>query len=578
MPARPSSGECRPPASESAAPTGTRPSWWARVVIGALLATMFFVALGRLPLIDPDEGRYARIPQEMLQTGDFITPRLDGVLYFEKPPLYYWLNAAAMTVLGRSEAANRVWSALFGLAELLLVFALARSVAGERAGLLAALVLGTSVLFVAASHFNSIDPTVTFFIVATLASFWFAHRSRGRRALWYWLATFAAAAMAVMAKGLIGVVIPAGVVVLYLAVTRQLGVLIRVPWLRGSALFAVITAPWFVLVSLRNPGFLWYFFVHEHLLRYTTDVASRGEPAWFFVVIAVVGLLPWTGAVVASVALLRDDARTSRPDAAHLVQLLWIWALVVLIFFSFSHSKLAAYILPALAPMATLGALALDRAFDPAQRLLRRLTGAGMVVGGLVTAAVAVGLCRALAGGLPHFHFADAVRPWDLALAAAAAAMAVLGALLWLRGRVRGAIAAATVIAVVTWALLLHTAGAAAASTSTKGVAEALKNEGAREGEVYTFYSFPHSLAFYLGQDLRVIAFHGELDYGIHHAAEPLRHARFPSFAEFRARWTSGTRTFVVVKRKDLPWFQDEELPLGRVVSEGPWLVVMTNQ
>src|SRR4051812_38832274 len=159
-----------------------------RLALGLLALLLFFGGLGSYPLLDPDEGRYAEIPREMLLRGDFVTPRLNGVLYFEKPPLYYWLNAAAAAVVSRPEIASRLAGAGFGLAGVGLAWLLGLAMGGRRTGLLAAIVLGTAPLYVALARTAIIDMTVTFFLSATLACFWLAQEregDRGARLLWY---------------------------------------------------------------------------------------------------------------------------------------------------------------------------------------------------------------------------------------------------------------------------------------------------------------------------------------------------------------------------------------------------------
>src|SRR5512135_1075676 len=132
-----------------------------RLALGVLALLLFFGGLGSYPLLEPDEGRYAEIPREMLERGDFVLPHLNGVLYFEKPPLYYWLNAAALSVFGAGEFASRFWSATLGLLGLLPVYHLARRARSRRAGVLAAAILGTSPLYLALAHLTIIDMTLS---------------------------------------------------------------------------------------------------------------------------------------------------------------------------------------------------------------------------------------------------------------------------------------------------------------------------------------------------------------------------------------------------------------------------------
>ncbi len=346
--------------SPERAGSGTLESYAPLLLAGGFLL-LFFGGLGTTPLLDPDEGRYTEIPREMLVQGDFVTPRLNGVLYFEKPPLYYWLNATALAVVSRPEIASRLAGAGFGLAGLGLAWLLGSSMGRRRTGLLAAIVLGTTPLYLALARTAIIDMTVTFFLNATLACFWLAQEregDRGARLLWY--GVFVSAALATLSKGLIGIVIPGAVVFLFLLFTRRWQVLRRVPWVGGPLLFLALAVPWHVLAAQRNPDFLLFYFIHEHFLRYTTPIADRQQPFWFFIPIVVLGMLPWTGSLPAVVRLFRRGSERLR-DRPHLV-FLACWAGFVLLFFSASRSKLVPYVLPAFLPLALLVALALAEA------------------------------------------------------------------------------------------------------------------------------------------------------------------------------------------------------------------------
>ncbi len=402
-----------------------------RLALGVLALLLFFGALGSYPLLEPDEGRYAEIPREMLERGDFVTPHLNGVLYFEKPPLYYWLNAAALSLPGRPEVLGRLFGALFGLAGVGLAWLLGRSVGGPRVALTAAIVLGSSPLWVALSRANIIDMTLTFFLSATLTCFWLAQAKErgepGERLLWYGM--FAAAALATLTKGLIGFVIPGAVIFFYLLFARRWRLLSRVPWLGGIAAFLVIALPWHLLAARRNPDFLWFYFVHEHFQRYATSEAKRQAPAWFFVAILAIGLLPWSGVLPAAARLFRRGEAGRLRDRPGLI-FLACWAGFVFLFFSASQSKLVPYILPAIPPLAVLIALALTAAGEePRTRSWVRVGG---TVGALLLAVLAAAL---LAVALGQVRQASAViLPNTLVFALPALAACLLSAWLWWRG------------------------------------------------------------------------------------------------------------------------------------------------
>ncbi|NOY22820.1 MAG: hypothetical protein GXO70_04820 [Acidobacteria bacterium] len=308
-----------------------------------LIATLF-------PLMGPDEGRYIEIPREMLATRDFILPHLNGVLYFEKPPLYYWLNSLSVAIFGISPAAARLWSVLMAVFSILFTGKLAGKLYGPEMAVRSEIILGTSFLFMGLACFNTLDMTLTFFMTVCIGSFLLAGEAAGKRP--YFLLMFAAAAGAVMTKGLIGVVLPGGIVFIYLILSGRWQLLRLVPWVTGLALFSVLAVPWHVAAAFRNPDFLHFYFIREHFLRYATTIEHRTQPWYFFIVVLLVGSFPWMYLLPGVLKhLFSAGWRKLRHDNA-LYLLMWIF--VPLIFFSLSESKLATYILPVFPPLAIL--------------------------------------------------------------------------------------------------------------------------------------------------------------------------------------------------------------------------------
>jgi 4-amino-4-deoxy-L-arabinose transferase-like glycosyltransferase len=267
----------------------------ALILLAVLFITVWFCNLDYRKLIRPDEGRYAEIAREMAVTGDWITPRLNGIKYFEKPPLQYWATAAAYRMFGEHEWTARLWPAITGFLGILLVLFAGRSLFGTATGFYASLILASSVGYVASAHFNALDMGLAFFVTATLLAYLLAQRPEATplaNRLWT-LAAWAAAALAVLSKGLVGIVIPAAVLAIYVVLQRDFARLRGLHWGMGVTVFLLIAAPWFVLVQLANPEFARFFFVHEHFERFLTAVHRRVEPWWFFFPILAIGLLPW---------------------------------------------------------------------------------------------------------------------------------------------------------------------------------------------------------------------------------------------------------------------------------------------
>jgi 4-amino-4-deoxy-L-arabinose transferase-like glycosyltransferase len=311
------------------------------------------------PLALPDEGRYVAVALEMLWSGDWLLPTLDGLPYFHKPPLFYWLTGASLAVFGLNEWAARLapitaaTSLAFGL------YLFLRRWAAEELARLALLVLATTVFFFGGAQFANLDMlaaatiggTILFAADAVLAGD--AHRP-ARIGL---AAAYIFAALGVLAKGLIGVVIPALVIAAWLALEGRAAMILRLVSLPGFALFASIAAPWFVYVEMHHPGFLDYFFVHHHFERYTTQHFNGHHPFWFYVPVFAVLTLPWC--LFLSSAMRRPGAGDVVPQQVH--SLMWLWLVVTIVFFSIPASKLPGYVLVAVPPFAVLAATGLAR-------------------------------------------------------------------------------------------------------------------------------------------------------------------------------------------------------------------------
>ena len=252
--------------------------------LAALLLFLFFIVwfcnLGYRSLVRPDEGRYAEIAREMAVTGDWVTPRLNGIKYFEKPPLQYWATAAAYNAFGEHEWTARLWSALTGFFGVLMVGFAGMRLFGRRAGFFSALVLASSVLYAAIGHINTLDMGVTFCLTLGLLGFLLAQQGEQRTPetrLWMWLA-WAAMGLAFLSKGLIGLVLPGATMVAYALIQRDLSFLKRLDPFAGVAIMLAIALPWIAAVSIANPEFPHFFFIHEHLERFLTRVHHRTAP------------------------------------------------------------------------------------------------------------------------------------------------------------------------------------------------------------------------------------------------------------------------------------------------------------
>ncbi len=334
----------------------------ARFLLGmfalAVVLLGLFFRLGDLPLIGADEPRYARISEEMANTGDYLTPHLQGRPWLEKPPLLFWLQAVSFKLFGVGELQARLPVAFAALAgSLVLGWMLARS-SGPSAGFLAFLILQTSVLYLLFGRSGSTDMPLTACLTVALAAGFLAQQ--GGSLGWSALAGVALAG-GILAKGPVALVLAGSVIFIWAFLMD------RFPWSRrqvGMAALCLlaVAVPWYAWVWVENgENFALTFWVNHHLARYVSDLHHHRQPVWYYLPILLVGFFPWVVFLWSSARSLWEAGRRPHREGVSLNCYLWIWALVPLVFFSLSGSKLAGYILPSIPPLAGLVALEWDR-------------------------------------------------------------------------------------------------------------------------------------------------------------------------------------------------------------------------
>jgi 4-amino-4-deoxy-L-arabinose transferase-like glycosyltransferase len=527
--------------------------------LAIVLATLWFVKLADRPLAHPDEGRYAEIPREMLATGDWVTPRLNGFAYLQKPPLQYWATAAAYKAFGPAEWTARFWTALTGLGAVVVAWRAGRRLLGRDAGNFGALALLASPYFVAMSGINTLDMSVSLFLNGAVLAYLLSRRAGTRRAEAAWmLAAWAAMALAVLSKGLIGVVLPFATLVGYALWHRQPGALARLYWVPGLAVFLAIAAPWFVLAARANPEFLQYFFLHEHFQRFTSTVHNRAGPVWYFVPILLLAVGPWA---VAAAAGLRQAWRSRPADGTVCPRrFLLVWCAVVFVFFSVSQSKLPAYLVPIVPALALLAGDAL------ANGGLRRpgfALAAGMMVFGVLLFTInefAEAQYVHLLEGTGEV-FAD----WTEACAMLLVAASGIG-LYWVdRTESRRIVIGVLGACYVAMSLTMFGYGALAPLRSGVAFAKQINRAGPPDAPVYAVRMYEQTMPFYLNRLVTVVEFGGELEPGIRAGSEH----QVLSLQEFRARWLADAHAFAVMPLDTFETLRVEGLPMA-VLAEDP--------
>lgn len=361
------------------------PSRTALAVLAVMLLWLAGTAWMR-PLSLPDEGRYVGVAWEMLRSGDWLTPTLDGQPFFHKPPLFYWITAASLSVFGLHEWAGRVASLIGACAAAIAIALFMRRWRGWPAARASLLVLLTQPVFFIGAQFANLDMLVAGCISATIVLL--AHvalcADEGRAAPAALHVAYLAAASGVLAKGLIGVLIPAMVIGAWLLLTRRLTRVRALASVSGLALLLVVALPWFVAMQLRHAEFLHYFIVVQHFQRYATSGFNNAQPFWFFPAALLVLGLPWTPWLLA----WRSRAPAADAPQRSIRLLMLVWTLVVVGFFSLPQSKLIGYVLPAVPPLAVLITEALPR-LDPRGWRACAIVAVLLCLGGVTAVAMA---------------------------------------------------------------------------------------------------------------------------------------------------------------------------------------------
>ncbi|KGB97751.1 dolichyl-phosphate-mannose-mannosyltransferase family protein [Burkholderia multivorans] len=542
-----------------------------RIVLVLLLvafAVIWFTPLGMRHLIPSDEGRYAEMAREMFVTGDWITPRYNGYKYFEKPPLQTWLNALTFAWFGIGEWQARLYTALASFAGVLLVGFTGARLFNPLSGFLAAVVLACSPYWNLMGHFNALDMGLAFWMALSLCALLLAQRPGLRPAAvrgWMWVC-WAAMAFAVLSKGLVGVILPGAVLVLYTLIARDWALWKRLYLVSGLVIFFAIATPWFVLVQQRNPEFFNFFFIVQQFRRYLTPEQNRPGPFYYFVPVLLVGFLPWLSVAWQSV---RHALRMPRqPNGFSPMLVLLIWSAFIFLFFSASHSKLISYVLP-VAPALAL----IIGAYLPllgADRFRRHLLGYLVFF-----AAAAFGIIFLAYQGdarTPNALY-RAFQIWLYVGLAIAAVLTLVAA--WLNRRV--GVTAALAAFGAAW-LMFGTIGGTGHDefgrySSGALLAPAVRAELAKLPPDTPFYSIEmldHTFPFYVGHTTIMVHRQDELAFGI--SVEPNKWV--PTVDEWIARWKQDTHALAIMPPGEYDALVKQQVPMRMIARDNRRVIV----
>jgi len=548
----------------------TIPLWlWINLI---LFLGIWFYMLGARTLVPTDEGRYAEMAREMVATGDWITPRLNAIKYFEKPPLQTWMNAITFELFGLGEWQARLWTGLSALFGIGLIGYTGTRVFNKKVGITAAVILASSFWWAGMGHVNTLDMGLSGMMTLALCSLLFAQRDQATATeqrngmLLCWLGM----ALATMSKGPMGIVLPGAVLFIYTFVSRDWRIWQRLHLVKGLLLFFIVTTPWFVLVSQANPEFLHFFFIHEHWERFTSKVHGRYGPWYYFIPLLVLGIFPWLGLLLQSLWHgTRQLAGTFQPG-----KMLLIWAAFIFFFFSVSDSKLPSYILPIFPALALLIAMHLDR---KAYR--------GVVVTGMLMSLV--GLCglglwifsdsipalnkNAVEGALNHAYL-----PW----------VAVTSLLMFLSGVAACLMARYNqqrAIWILAWSgflcgqlLMLGYEPWGRYIAGTDHLAD-IQAELTPSMPLYAVGRYEQALPFYLGHTTILVEHPDEMEFGLEHEPQ----LWIPKRADFVEQWladqSQGVTAMAILRPDIYADFQQQGIPM-RVITQDPRRVIVSSK
>jgi 4-amino-4-deoxy-L-arabinose transferase-like glycosyltransferase len=323
------------------------------LLVGFLLFLWLIATSWIRPLSLPDEGRYAGVAWEMVRSGDWLTPTLNGLPYFHKPPLFYWITAVSLSLFGTIEWAARLASCLGAMLGAGSAYLLIRRWMSHSISRWYLLILATMPLFFGGAQYANHDMLVAGFICMAIALTADAVLSLQASQPWriQLLGGWLCAALGLLSKGLIGIVLPGGVLFFWILLGKRWRLLPTLFWWPGPLLFLLVASPWFLLMQQKFPDFFDYFFVYQHFHRFSQSAFNNAQPFWFFLAVIALTSLPWSPWLISRWRLKHDFHDTTTPALRHLF---WLWIGVITLFFSIPTSKLVGYVLPVMPALAAL--------------------------------------------------------------------------------------------------------------------------------------------------------------------------------------------------------------------------------
>ena len=476
------------------------------IILIALCLVLFFFRLGARPIWDIDEGKHAVTSMEMVRSGNWITPTFNGEPFFDKPALFNWLGALAFLAFGFTEFAARLPSAILGTGCVLITYLLGRRLANTTIGLLGGLILATALEFAVLCRTVVHDISLVFFVTLALYLFYLAYQDQRhrKRNLFFF---YAAMGLAVLAKGPLGLALPTMVIGPFLILKKKVSFIKQMQLGWGILIFLAVAAPWYILISLKNPGYARYFFVYQNLGSFGSADPRHPEPFYFYGPVFLGGFFPWSCFFpIAFFYAVRRRFQTAREGTTFLL----LWFSVIFVFFSAAGSKLPTYILPIFPAAALLTAFVWQELLQAATAQVRR----GFLYSFLPVVIVFIGaLIYLWLRPLAEVEYESGITARQMNIVALwlVGSMAVTGALL-VKGKNRAAMAALVVMVVTSLHLFLLVI--VPSVNPYRGTRElALRYDRMiPSGDKFTFYRrIRESALFYTGRRANVLKNPGQL-------------------------------------------------------------------
>lgn len=563
--------------------------------------------LGQVRLIEPDEGRYAEVPREMLASGNFVTPTINGIRYLEKPPLQYWATALAFKYFGESEVTARIWPALTSLLIVFSVFYFVYLNFNILTALTASGILISAPLFIILGHLNTLDMGFAFFLTLIMLASSYLIRPILTPSQKYYsnIIFWAAGALGVLSKGIAALVLPVVALGVYILLTREIQFFKNTMWIYGTLLFLLIAAPWFIFMHEQNPDFLRFFFIHEHLERFLTKAHDREGPWWYFLPILLSGFFPWVFYLFFILAIkMKNFTRAARRAQTFQSQdrliksilnfslslnihsrniiFFLIWSFSIFIFFSISTSKLPAYILPTLPALAIVLAVWLQEL--EYQKVFSKISNAMLII---IPALGVIAYFKLQTFSTKHVS-SDYFQIFSkYALFAAGFTFFVVMTFFHFQyhyfrhikesiKKINIKFVALSISILLFFQILIWGYGSLSVVYSGYHLSQIIRAEVHADTPIYSVGNYVNGLSFYLKRFVTLVDYDGELRYGLDTEPNSDQNLHWIKEAgEFESQWRSLTSGVAILSTTHFTQFTRNKLPM-RVLYQDARRIAIT--